>query len=82
VGSGWRHDRDLQQNPLRVGECTCSRTDCVLGLYKKYVWRRQREEKGPLHKMEVGQRSPMGRYPRRALRSASVQPSTESEVLA
>ncbi|CAM9394378.1 unnamed protein product, partial [Ectocarpus sp. 8 AP-2014] len=39
VGSGWRHDRDLQQNPLRVGECICSRTDCVLGLYKKYVWR-------------------------------------------
>lgn len=36
VGEAWTHGRDLQQDPLKVGECICSRTDCVLRMYQCY----------------------------------------------
>ncbi|CAN0144576.1 unnamed protein product, partial [Ectocarpus sp. 6 AP-2014] len=82
VGSGWRHDRDLQQNPLRVGECICSRTDCVLGLYNSTCGGARGKKKDLCTKWRSDSGRRWAGTPRRALRSASVQPSTESEVLA
>ncbi|CAB1096167.1 unnamed protein product [Ectocarpus sp. CCAP 1310/34] len=61
VGEGWTHERDLVGDPLKAGECICRRADCVVNLYQRYKGRRQREEKGALHTMVIGQRSPMGR---------------------
>lgn len=63
VGEEWPHERDLQGDPLRVGECICTRPDCVGGMYKKFKRRREKEENGSRDYMVVGQASPMGRYP-------------------
>lgn len=62
VGVGWKHARDLQQDPLTVGDCICSRSDCVAGMYSVFKWHRRKQESGG-RKMELGQPSPMGRYP-------------------
>ena len=62
VGAAWTHRRDLVQDPLKVGECICSRTDCVLRMYQTFKSRRRKDENGG-NKMELGQPSPMGRYP-------------------
>ena len=48
--------------PLLVGECICCRADCVAGMYHVFKWRRQKQESGG-RKMELGQPSPLSRYP-------------------
>lgn len=62
VGVGWKHARDLQEDPLTVGECICARSDCVVGMYKLFKSHRQKHESGG-RKMELGQPSPLSRYP-------------------
>lgn len=59
----WTHERDLRADPPREGECVCSRTDCVVNLYKIFLGRRTRTEHGSRANMVVGQRSATGRYP-------------------
>ena len=64
IGEGWAHKRNLQAEPLQVGECICRRSDCVAGLYGTFKQHLLREEKGSVGAaMEIGQTSPMGRYP-------------------
>ncbi|CAM9127441.1 unnamed protein product [Pylaiella littoralis] len=54
VGEGWS---------FVLGECLCSRTDCVFNLYGQFRKRAAKAEIGSLDIMSVGQSSPMGRYP-------------------
>ena len=64
IGEGWAHKRNLQDEPLQVGECICRRSDCVAGLYGTFKQHLLREEEGSVGAaMEIGQTSPMGRYP-------------------
>ncbi|CAB1111375.1 unnamed protein product [Ectocarpus sp. CCAP 1310/34] len=35
VGQEWPHERDLQGDPLKVGECICTRPDCAGGIVQK-----------------------------------------------
>lgn len=63
VGAGWAHRRDLQGDPLVVGECLCARRDCVYNMYTKFRLQSAKNEKGSWDVMAVGQASPMGRYP-------------------
>ncbi|CAM9744453.1 unnamed protein product [Pylaiella littoralis] len=62
-GKGWPHERDLQAHKLEVGECICSRADCVAGMYGTFKTRREKEERGSTDRMEIGWSSPMVRYP-------------------
>ena len=62
MGVGWKHARDLQEDPLKVGECICCRADCVARIYSVFKWHLRKPEIG-WRKMELGQPSPMGRYP-------------------
>ena len=62
VGEEWKHARNIQQDPLMVGECICCRADCVAGMYHVFKWCRQKQESGG-RTMELGQPSPLSRYP-------------------
>ncbi|CAM9806180.1 unnamed protein product, partial [Ectocarpus fasciculatus] len=63
VGEAWVHSRDLRRNPLEVGECLCTRVDCVFNMYSTYRHRSAKNEKGSWDTMVKGQSSRMGRYP-------------------
>lgn len=63
VGSKWTHERDLERDPLRAGECICSRRDCVSGMYQLFKQHRKKDMTGGGGKMEIGQSSRTGRYP-------------------
>lgn len=63
LGESWVFERDFGQEPLVYGECICSRSDCVDARYKVYRNHREKQEKGSLDIMQVGQRSRTGRYP-------------------
>ena len=36
IREGWAHQRNLQDEPLQVGECICCRSDCVAGLHNNF----------------------------------------------
>ncbi|CAM9259984.1 unnamed protein product [Scytosiphon promiscuus] len=63
VSMAWTHKRDLRQDPFKVGECICCRPDCVAAMYKVFKTNILKQETGSLGRMEIGQASPMGRYP-------------------
>ena len=59
----WRHGRNILDTPLQAGECLCSRSDCAFLMYKMFVARRTRMEKGAGSRLEIGQPSPVGSFP-------------------
>ena len=59
----WPHERNMLDNPLQAGECVCSRTDCASNMYKLFLGRRRRLVEGTGRRLEIGQPSPLGRFP-------------------
>lgn len=53
--------RNLTQEKLVAGECVCSRTDCVVAMFKRFNTRKQKADKGSLEIIATGQPSPLGR---------------------
>lgn len=63
VQGRWEHGRDIQQTPLKAGECACTHTDCALSMPRASEDRRKKLVKGSKARMEVGQPSSLGRFP-------------------
>ena len=48
IGAAWVHARDLTTEPVVDGECMCSRSDCVVLMYRRFSKQQQEAEKGSL----------------------------------
>ena len=66
VQGSWPHGHNVLDTPLQAGECLCSRSDCAFLMYKMFIARRTRIAKGTGSRLEIGQPSPLGRFPKLA----------------